>query len=178
MRSLPNMEVFSPLDALETEKIIKAVTFSKKPAYIRLVRPSTPNLFNPKFDFTIGKSHILKSGKDVTIVGYGPILLQALEIKNHSLEIINCSSIKPLDTFTILKSVKKTGRLICLEDHQENGGLGEAVASLILSKNVPCKFIHLAVDNSFGRSAKAYQELYDYYGIGVNDLINAIKKIL
>lgn len=178
MRSLPNMEVFSPLDALETEKIIKAITFSKKPAYIRLVRPETPIVFDKKLSFTIGKSHILKKGTDITVIGYGPILISALKIENWSLEIINCSSIKPLDTSTILKSVKKTGRLICLEDHQKNGGLGEAVASLILSNNISCKFIHLAVDNSFGRSAKTYQELYDYYGIGVNDLINAIKKIL
>ena len=188
MRSLPNMEVFSPLDALETEKIIKAVTFSKKPAYIRLIRPTTPNLFNSKFDFTIGKSHILKLGKDITVIGHGPILEEAFQIqaklnlddkyKKISLEIINCSSIKPLDTNTILKSVKKTGRLICIEDHQKNGGLGEAVAALILENNLSCKFIHLAVNNSFGRSAKNYQELYDYYGIGVNDLLSAVKKIL
>lgn len=181
MRSLPNMEVFSPLDALETAQIIKTVTFSKKPAYIRLVRPTTPNLFNSKFNFTIGKSHVLKSGKNITIIGHGPILEEAFQAQNKvnpSLEIINCSSIKPLDTSTILKSIKKTHRLICLEDHQKNGGLGEAVASLILSSNIPCRFIHLAVNNSFGRSAKTYQELYDYYGIGVDNLIAAIKKIL
>ena len=188
MRSLPNMEVFSPLDALETAKIIKTVSFSKKPAYIRLVRPSTQNLFDPKFDFTIGKSHILQPGKNITIIGHGPILEEAFQVqaklnlddkyKKISLEIINCSSIKPLNTATILKSVKKTGRLICLEDHQKNGGLGEAIASLILSNNLSCKFIHLAVDNSFGRSAKTYQELYNYYGIGVNDLLSAVKKIL
>ena len=98
--------------------------------------------------------------------------------KKISLEIINCSSVKPLDTLTILKSVKKTSRLICLEDHQKNGGVGEAVASLILSNNISCKFIHLAVDNSFGRSAKNYQELYDYYGIGIENVLSAIKKIL
>lgn len=188
MRSLPNMEVFSPLDALETAKIIKVVTFSKKPAYIRLVRASTPNLFDPKLNFTIGKSHILQPGKHVTIIGHGPILEEAFQVqaklalnnnyKKISLEIINCSSIKPLDTVTILKSVKKTGRLICLEDHQKNGGLGEAVASLVLSNNLPCKFIHLAVDNSFGRSAKTGEELYNYYGIGVENLLIAVKKIL
>lgn len=188
MRSLPNMEVFSPLDALETAKIIKAVTFSKQPAYIRLVRPTTPHLFNPKFNFTIGKSHLLKSGKDITIVGHGPILEEALQVqaklnlnpqyKKISLEIINCSSIKPLDTVTILKSVKKTNRLICLEDHQQNGGLGEAVASLVLSNHLSPQFIHLAVNDLFGRSAKTAPELYDYYGIGVNHLLDAVKKLL
>lgn len=188
MRSLPNMEVFSPIDAIETQKIIKTVAFSQKPAYIRLVRPPTPNIFDPKLNFTIGKSNLLKTGKNITVIGHGPILEQALQVqarlnldnkyKKTSLEIINCSSIKPLDTATILKSVEKTGRLICIEDHQKNGGLGEAVASLILSNNLSPKFIHLAVNNSFGCSAKTYQELYNYYGIGVDDLLSAVKKIL
>lgn len=193
MRSLPNMEVFSPLDALETAKIIKAVTYSKKPAYIRLVRPATSNIFDSKLDFAIGKSHILQPGKSITVVGHGPILEEAFQVqaklavrahhdapllKNITLEIINCSSIKPLDTTTILKSVKKTGHLICLEDHQKNGGLGESVAALILENNLPCKFIHLAVDNSFGRSAKNYVELYNYYGIGIDNLLTAVEKIL
>ena len=186
MRSLPEMEVFSPLDSIETEKIVKVITYSRHPSYLRLVRSSTPDIFDPKLDFTIGKSHILKKGKDITVIGHGPILYQAFQSQAKlnldkpyiSLEIINCSSIKPLDSETILKSVKKTGRLICIEDHQKSGGLGEVIASLILSSNIKCKFIHLAVDNNFGRSAKTYEKLYDYYGIGVNDLILAAKKII
>lgn len=186
MRSLPEMEVFSPLDSIETEKIVKVLSRSRHPAYLRLVRPQTPDIFDQKLAFTIGKSHILKKGKDITVVGHGPILYQAFQSQAKlnldkpyiSLEIINCSSIKPLDSQTILKSVKKTGRLICLEDHQQQGGLGEAVASLILSSGIKCKFIHLAVNDSFGRSAKTYEKLYDYYGIGINDLILAAKKII
>jgi transketolase len=187
MRSLPNMEVFSPSDAVETKKLITVLAHSPKPAYVRLVRASTPEIFNQKLGFTIGKSHILKKGDDITIIGHGPILNEAFEaqekideemgIKSPSLEIINCSSIKPLDTVTLLSSVKKTKRLICLEDHQRNGGLGEAVASVVLSAGINCKFIHLAVDNKFGRSAKTAKELYDYYGIGLINLINTIKKI-
>jgi len=186
MRSLPEMEVFSPVDSIETEKIVKVLSRSRHPAYLRLVRATTPDIFDPKLAFTIGKSQVLKKGKDITVVGHGPILYQAFQSQAKlnldkpyiSLEIINCSSIKPLDTDTILKSVKKTGRLICIEDHQKSGGLGEVIASLILSSNIKCKFIHLAVDNNFGRSAKTYEKLYDYYGIGVNDLILAAKKII
>jgi transketolase len=143
-----------------------------------LVRPSTPAFFTRGCKFTIGKSQIIKTGKDVTVLGYGPILFEALNIKKPSLEIINCSSIKPLDSKTILGSVKKTHRLIVLEDHQKNGGLGQTVASLILSSGLKCRFIHLAVDNQFGRSGKDYNELYDYYGIGQKDLLDAVKKIL
>jgi transketolase len=179
MSTLPNMEVFAPLDAYETQKIVTTASRSHKPAYIRLVRPQTDNFLNSG-SFTIGKSQILQKGKDVTIVGYGPILLQAFEAQKNlpkiSLEIINCSSIKPLDAPTILKSVKKTGSLICLEDHQKNGGLGQMIASLILESNVSAKFIHLGVDNKFGQSAKNYQKLYDYYSISTTSLITAIKK--
>lgn len=185
MRSLPNMEVFSPIDSIETQKITKVLARSRLPAYLRLVRPTTPTIFDPKLNFTIGKSSILKKGRDVTIIGYGPILYHVFEAQAKlnldkpyvSLEIINCSSIKPLDFSTISKSIKKTHRLICLEDHQKNGGLGELVASLILSSNLKCQFIHLGVNDKFGRSAKTYQKLYDYYGIGVNNLITAIKSI-
>ena len=186
MTSLPNMEVFAPIDTLETKKIISVLAKSRRPAYLRLVRPATPILSNSKVSFTIGKSTILKKGKDVTVIGYGPILFQAFETQsvlqnkkpNISLEIINCSSIKPLDLLTILKSVKKTKRLICIEDHQKNGGLGQIVASNLLSSKIHPKFIHLAVDNQFGRSAKDFQQLYNYYGIGKNSLLSAIKKIL
>jgi transketolase len=193
MRTLPNLDVFAPIDSLETEKMINVLVHSPKSAYLRLVRPTTPNLSDSKTGFTIGKSHLLKTGKDITIIGYGPILEEALKAqailnvgaycntplqKNISLEIINCSSVKPLDTVTILKSLKKTGRLICLEDHQISGSLGEAVAHLVLSENIKCSFKHLAINDSFGRSAKDYQELYNYYGIGVNNLIDAIKQLI
>ena len=181
MRALPGMEVFAPLDAYETAKIITAVSRSRHPSYVRLVRPSTPAFFNPRYSFTIGKSTVIKKGDDVTIAGYGPILLSALDAQtatSATVEIINCSSISPLDTDTLIKSVKKTGRLIVIEDHQKAGGLGEAIASLILTEHLSCRFVHLAVDGQFGQSGKDYQELFSHYHIGLEDLKNSIKKIL
>jgi transketolase len=185
MSALPNMEVFAPVDAYETEKITTVLARSRRPAYLRLVRPNTPIITNPKTPFTIGKSQVIKKGKDVTVIGYGPILHQALQAQkqlslakpNISLEIINCSSIKPLDFTTITKSIKKTGRLICLEDHQQNGGLGQMIAASLLSSKLHPQFIHLAVNNQFGQSAKNYQQLYDHYGLGVKNLIAAAKKL-
>jgi len=180
MRSLPNMQVFAPIDALETEKIITTVSRSPLPAYIRLVRPPSPLVFDRKLPFTIGKSHLLKSGSDLTVLGYGPILSNFLNFKflNYKFEIVNCSSLKPLDPETILKSVKKTGRVLVLEDHQKSGGLGEAVASLLLSSDLHPKFAHLAVDNRFGQSAKDYNDLYDHYGLGSADIQTAINKLM
>lgn len=186
MRSLPNMEVFAPADAPETEKIITTVSRTKKPAYVRLVRPATPVFTNSKKGFTIGQSKKIKTGRDLSILGHGPILYQAIEAQTHidlkwakkiSLEIINCSSIKPLDHKTILKSLKKTGRLIVIEDHQKIGGLGEAVTHLLLENNLSCKFKHLAVDDQFGQSARNPQKLYDHYGIGLKSLLKSIKQL-
>lgn len=178
MRAMPNMEVLAPIDAVETEKIMRVVARSQKSAYLRLAGPESRVVYNSKLTFTIGKSYILQKGKLVTVIGYGPIVIQALELSDLRLEIINCSSIKPLDGKTILDSVRKTGRLICLEDHQKQGGLGEAVAGEILAAGITSKFSHLGVNNSFGQSARDYRQLYDDYGIGIKSLKEAIEKIL
>lgn len=180
MRTLPNIEVFAPVDAVEMTKMLPVVTHSPHPAYIRLPRVSTPLVYSPKLSFTIGKSQILSSGKDITVLGYGPILTQlfAEDFKKYSLEIINCSSIKPLDSETILKSVKKTGRCLVIEDHQKNGGLGDAVANLILSSGIKCKFIHLGVNDSFGQSAQNYFDLYHHYGLSPLAIIQTLKSLL
>lgn len=181
MGSLPNMEVFAPADALETEKIVRCLLRSKKPAYLRLVRPVTPNITSPKNSFVIGKSYPVKAGRDITVLSYGPILAQVLEFQKDtdiSLEIINCSSLKPLDEVIIKKSVKKTGRLLVLEDHQQNGGLGQAVASLLLSSQLSPRFIHLAVKGQFGQSGKDLPELYNFYGIGPESLKASIAKLI
>lgn len=166
MRSLPNMEVFAPIDASEASAITRAIALTSHPSYLRLVRPATP--IAPKF----------KPGKDVTVLGYGPILLQVLDIGHWSLDIINCSSIKPLNSEIILKSIKKTGRCLVIEDHQKNGGLGDAVANLILTSGLKCKFISLGVNNLFGQSAKDYQTLYDHYGLNIQSIISSLKKLL
>lgn len=166
MRVLPKMEVFAPLDAYEIESLLPVVAVSPSPSYIRLVRASTPSL-EPQ-PFAIGKANILQTGKKITIIGYGPILFKAYKVKDA--EIINCSSIKPLDEKTILKSIEKTKNVIVIEDHQKNGGLGEAVASLILSQGIKCKFKHIAVDNQFGQSGQP-EELYQHYKLNLDNYV-------
>ena len=180
MRSLPGIEVFAPIDALEIKKMLPVIASSPRPSYLRLVRPSTIEVYPSKLSFTIGKSQLLKSGNDITVLGYGPILTQlfAQDFKKFSLEIINCSSLKPLDSETILKSVKKTGRCLVIEDHQKNGGLGDAVSNLILTSGIKCKFKHLAIDDSFGQSAVNYFDLYHHYGLSPLAIIQSLKKLL
>ena len=180
MRTLPGMEVFAPLDAVEMAKMLPIVAHSSRPAYVRLVRPSTQVIYPGKSSYSIGKSQLLATGKDITVLGYGPILTQLFseDFKKYSLDIINCSSIKPLDADTILKSIKKTGRCLVIEDHQKNGGLGDAVANLVISTGLKCKFIHLAVNDSFGQSALNYFDLYHHYGLSPLNIIQSLKSLL
>lgn len=180
MRSLPTMEVFAPLDSIETIKITTVLAKSKKPTYIRLVRPDTPKKYPVKKGFTIGKSEILQTGNDITILGYGPILTQTIDLKlgNCELEIVNCSSVKPLDENTILKSIKKTGRCLVIEDHQMIGGLGESVATLILKSGLKCKFAQMGVDNQFGKSSRDPLDLYRLYGLSTTDIITKINNLM
>jgi len=179
MRSLPTMEVFAPLDAIETVKMTKVLAKSNSPTYMRLVRPDSPECYPHSFGFTIGQSRIIMPGSDVTVLGYGPILTQAINLNlKTSQEIINLSSLKPLDEKTILKSVKKTGRCLVIEDHQIMGGLGEGIAALILKSGLKCKFAQIGVDNQFGKSSIDPLDLYRIYGLSTTDIIAKINYLM
>jgi transketolase len=179
-RVLPNMVVISPADYLETKKATVEAAKHKGPVYIRLMRIKTPSFTTEKTPFKIGKAQILSEGEDITIISTGPIVHDALLAAKEaydkhkiSCEVINCSTIKPLDEATILKSVKKTGRVITVEEHQIAGGLGSAVSEFLSQQNpVPITFI--GVDNKFGESGE-YISLKNKFGLGVNRILETIK---
>lgn len=182
--TLPNLSVYAPLDAIETEKIMSSLVSDPHPSYVRLTRGESPSIFPIHKSFSPAHSHILSQGSKITLLGYGPALSQYLDIFNlhplwHGLiEVINISSIKPLDQNTIFKSVDKTNNLIVLEDHQKIGGLGQIVSALLLENNLHPSFIHLGVSNSFGQSSHDYRQLWDTYGLGLTDLEKAILALL
>lgn len=181
-RVLPNMTILSPCDAIEAYKATLESADIKNPVYIRLARPETPIITNKNTPFKIGKASILRQGKDVTLVATGPLVNEAkkatelLSKKNIEVELINLSTIKPLDTKTIIQSVKKTKRLITLEDHQKAGGMGSAIAE-ILSEKYPTKMIMMGVDDKFGQSGSD-KELLEHYHLTSEHIIANIKTIL
>lgn len=177
MRALPGLEVFAPLDSQELKRILPVLIRSRHPSYLRLYRPSSVSVYPATRPFTIGKSVKLSSGSDATVIGYGLVLFEALKIKDWRLDIINCSSLKPLDTTTIIDSVRKTGKCLVIEDHQKNGGLGEAVAKLLLENGLHPRFAHLAVDDQFGQSARDWQDLYRHYGLNSATIISTLKNL-
>ena len=167
MRALPGMTVIVPCDYDQTKKAIKAVVKHKGPVYVRLTRPKTEAL--PKQPFKIGKCNVLRKGKDVTIIACGPVLYEALEAgKKINATVINCHTIKPLDK-AIIKYAKKSKKVITVEDHQINGGLGGAIAEL-LGENHPVKLKRIGVQNSFGESGTP-EELKKKFGITIKNII-------
>jgi len=181
-RCLPNLIVIAPVDYYETKKALKAINKIKTPVYLRLTRNKTNIITNTKTHFKIGKANILKKGKDITIIACGPIINEVLlaekelEKKNISIEIINNHTIKPLDKKTILNSIKKTKKLITIEDHQIHGGLGGAISELI-SQNYPVLMKIIGVNDTFGESGTP-EQLYKKYKLNKDHIIKEVLKIL
>jgi len=184
MRVLPNLTVIQPVDAMEAYKATIAATEISGPVYLRISKETTPLITTNKTPFEIGKAQILSEGKDITIISSGPITYEALlaakdlKAKNGiEAEVISCSTIKPLDEKTILDSVKKTGKIVTVEEHQIIGGLGSAIAELV-SENFPVKLKRIGMKDCFGESG-TYQELKDKYGLNphniAKEVINLIK---
>jgi len=177
LRALPNMTVIVPCDYNEAKKATIEISKLKGPVYLRLGRPATPIITSKSSPFKIGKANTIINGSDITIIASGPILHEALlaaeELKSKKIkaELINCHTIKPLDKNTILRSVKKTKRLITVEDHQAAGGMGSAIVEM-LSENFPVPTRRIGVQDKFGESGEP-QELWDKYGLSHQHIIKA-----
>jgi len=182
MRMLPGMTVIVPCDALEAEKAtIALATKHQGPAYLRLGRASQPIITTQQTPFHIGKISEFKSGKDCTIIACGQLVYEALlaadELKGEiDCQVLNCHTIKPLDTETVLNSVQKTGCLVTAEEHQSAGGLGSAVSEFLGEKfPIPIKMV--AVRDQFGESGPA-PELMKKFGLTSKDIIKAVREVV
>lgn len=181
-RVLPNLTVVQPIDSLEAYKATLAICQAVGPAYLRLTREKSPLVTIEETDFQIGKANILMEGKDVVLIGAGPVLYNgiraAMELKeeNISVLVINSHTIKPLDTKTILWAAKLCGAVVTLEEHQISGGLGSAVAEF-LGKNYPLPIEMVGMPDSFGESGPP-EKLIEKYGMDTNAIKNAIKTVI
>ncbi len=182
MRVQPNMTVLVPCDAIESRKATLAAAFCDGPVYIRFGREKSPVFTTDKTPFEIGKASVFRQGKNVTIVGCGMLLYNALvaaeELSKEGIEaeVINSHTVKPLDTETILNSVKKTGAIVSVEEHQIMGGFGSAVAE-VLSKYFPAPQEFIGVHDRFGESGEP-DELIEHFGMGVKDIKAAALKVI
>lgn len=182
MRAIPNMTVIVPADAVETRKVIRAVTEYNGPVYIRLGRNKVPMVFPEDFYFEIGKGSEVAPGTDMTFVTTGIMTGQAvtavelLKKEGISARVVHIATIKPLDKDIILKAAEETGAIVTAEEHSIIGGLGGAVAEF-LAENHPTPVKRVGVRDRFGTSGKA-EELIKYFGLTPEDLADAAREVL
>jgi transketolase len=182
MRALPNMTVLVPCDYVEARKATIAAVDWPGPVYIRLGREKTSVFTTPETPFEIGRAEVFRQGTDVTIIGTGFLVYEALkaadtlQAANVSVEVINVATVKPLDEDTILTSLKKTGCMVTVEEHQVQGGLGGAVAELSAEK-YPVKLRRVGIADRYGQSGNM-EELMDEYGLTADDIVKAVKSVL
>ena len=181
MKMMPGMTVIVPCDHNRTKAATMALGDHKGPAYLRFGRPSWP-IFTGDRPFIIGKADRMLEGRDVTIFACGHLVWNAIEAeailsdKGISVELINIHTIKPLDIEAILASIEKTRCVVTCEEHQMNGGLGDAVAQVLARFN-PTPLEMVAVNDSFGESGTPTQ-LLKKYGLGPENIVAAVEKVL
>lgn len=168
MRTIPGMVVICPADDVEARAAVKAAAEYEGPVYMRFGRLAVPVINdNPEYEFKIGKGVVLKEGSDLTIVATGLEVGHALEAAKLlaadgiDAEVINIHTIKPLDEELIVKSAKKTGRVVTVEEHSIIGGLGSAVCDA-LSENAPVAVFKIGVRDVFGESGPAAELIHKY----------------
>ena len=182
MRVIPGMTVICPADANEAKAAVNAIAELDGPVYLRLAR-----LANPVFEgdmikpFTIGKANVLREGKDVALFATGLMVNEALEAARlleadgMDAAVINVHTIKPIDAECVTRYAEKCGKVVTIEEHSVIGGLGDAVADVLMGK-VNCRFRKIGVNDRFGQSGKAADVLREY-GLTADQIAEAVKKV-
>jgi transketolase len=184
-RAMPNMTVIDPCDALEIEQIVPAIAAHQGPVYMRLLRGQVPVVLDEyDYKFELGKAKLIRGGKDVLIISSGIMTMRALEAAKILADdrvqaaVLHVPTIKPLDAETILREAGQSGRLVVVaENHSEIGGLGEAVAALLMRSGTHPAFRQIALPDEF-LAAGALPTLHDRYGLSTSAVTAAIKSWL
>ncbi len=182
MRVLPNMTVIVPADAAETEAALRWVAAYQGPVYIRMGRAKCDDVTTPGAPFVPGKCTTLCDGNDITIIACGIMAgkaaaaAQILQEEGIAARVLNMSSVKPIDTEAILQAAKETGAILTAEEHSVIGGLGSAVAEVVVKGN-PVPMAMLGLNDTFGESGKS-EELLVKYGLTAENIAKMAKELL
>ena len=181
MRAIPGMTVVSVCDAAETKAAVQILAEYQGPVYLRLSRAEAPVIYKDGCNFQLGKGIVCQEGCDVTLIGTGTVVSRCLEAVERlkeqgiSAAVIDLHTIKPIDEALILKYAEKTKAIVTVEEHSVFGGLGSAVAEVVVRKYpIPMDFIGI---ETFAESG-AYEELLDKFGLGITKITGACKQII
>jgi transketolase len=183
IKTIPHMVVLNPCDAVEVKKMMRFMVSHKGPVYIRVNRNDCPVYSSPDGEFELGKMYPITEGKDVVIFATGIMVSKSVEaaekLKGEGIgvQVVNVSTLKPLLKEEVLKYASGKKAVITAEEAVKIGGLGQAIASLVIGEvNVP--FEQIAIDDAFGTSAHGYDELLEKYGLSSGHIYSAVKKAL
>ncbi|MEE2939748.1 MAG: transketolase family protein [Planctomycetota bacterium] len=182
MRVLPHMSVIVPADAIEAHQAVLAAAQVPGPVYVRLSRASTPVVFAESYRFEFGKAALLREGRDIAIVAMGVTVAAAmgaaelLAADGVQARVINMSTVSPLDEDAIAAAARDCGAIVTAEEHQQNGGLGDAVAQAVV-KHHPVPMDMLGMDGAFGQSGTG-DELLAHYGLDAAGIARRTKALL
>ena len=182
MRTLPNMSVIVPCDALEAELATIAAADIKGPVYLRLGRENVPCLTGQGQEFRLGKARLIKQGKDVTIIACGIMVYNSIKaaelLRKAGIDagIINLHTIKPIDKEAIIESALTSKAIVTAEEHLLSGGMGSAVAE-VLARHAPVPVEMVGVDDRFGESGSPW-ELMKKFRLMPEDIAQAAKKAI
>jgi transketolase len=182
MRGIPGMTIVDPCDALDIEQAVPAIAAHAGPVYMRLLRGNVPLVLDEyDYKFELGKAKMLRDGRDVLVISSGILTMRALEVAKAlgsdsvDVGVLHVPTIKPLDTATILAEASRSGRLVVVaENHTTIGGLGEAVATALLTAGITPPFRQIALPDAF-LDAGALPTLHDRYGISAEAMTKTIK---
>lgn len=182
MRAIPKMVCFEPTDATMIETALPEIIKHNGPVYIRMPRKKQEKVYDEIKDFTLGKGIKVRDGKDVTIIASGIMVSRAIEAadilgeEGVSVRVINMHTWKPIDEEAIISAVKETGAIVTAENHSTNGGLGSAVAEVVVEK-CPAPVEMIGVRDSFGEVGKI-PYLSERFGLTTKDIIEGVRKVI
>ncbi len=182
MRAIPNMKVFQPCDSIETKAIINAIAEIPGPCYVRMGRAAVEDVHDENYQFVMGKGEVLRKGKEIALLATGLEVQESLKAAEllkedgYDVTVANFSSIKPIDEELIVSLAKSHKYLISVEEHNVIGGLGSAVAE-VLVKKYPHALQMIGMQDVFGESGKS-SDVLEKYGLTAGKIAEQVRKIV
>ncbi|MDR3411123.1 MAG: transketolase C-terminal domain-containing protein, partial [Formivibrio sp.] len=181
-RSLPNMTIVVPADALAVKKLLPQVAAWKGPVYFRLCRNEVPEVFSEAYEPQIGKGITLMEGEDATIIACGVMVASAIQAARQmaaegiGVRVVEMHTIKPLDADLVARCASETGAIVTAEEHSILGGLGGAVAEC-LSECCPVPLERIGLRDTFAESGP-YADLLEKYGLSTTAIVEATQRVV